>query len=102
MHVYLLAASLSLGLITLSGCVTPRPEHETSLSGTVVVVGNEPFTRLAVQGEAGKTLILRCAPEIQKKLVQLQGRRVTLRVLPAGRAPEGEQVEVVRVEETLP
>jgi hypothetical protein len=45
------------------------------VKGYIAIVGNEPFTKLAVQSDDNKTFILQCSKELEKELWKNQGNR---------------------------
>jgi hypothetical protein len=49
--------------------------NENVVKGYIAVVGNEPFSKLAVQSDDNKTFILECSKELEKELWQNQGTR---------------------------
>jgi hypothetical protein len=64
---------LMLGLEACScGCGST---NEKVVKGYIAIVGNEPFTKLAIQSDDTKTYILECSKELEKELWQKQGIR---------------------------
>jgi hypothetical protein len=55
-------------------------ETPATYVGTVVVIGNEPFTKLALQTAEGKILQLSCDGDAEKLLRGSQGKLVRLHV----------------------
>ena len=45
-----------------------------SFTGTITVVGNEPFTNLALQVSGGETYLLECEKELAESLAKEQGK----------------------------
>jgi len=46
---------------------------EKSVRGTITVIGNEPFTKLAIKTDDGKIFILQCSKELNDELWKKQG-----------------------------
>jgi hypothetical protein len=49
--------------------------NDNIVKGYIAVVGNEPFTRLAIQSDDNKTYILQCSDELKNDLWKHQGNR---------------------------
>ena len=74
---FLILATLILLAFAFFGC-SPRPDEvEQSITGRIAVVGNEPFTKLALQ-TYNETFILKCDDAMKQELWQLQGAMVTV------------------------
>lgn len=54
-----------------------RPDDK-KVSGTVKVIGNEPFTSLALQTAEGKTYVLQCSSNLRTVLLNHQGYQTTV------------------------
>ena len=66
--------------VFLIGCQHPVPKNEavyTTIKGKIYVVGNEPFTELAIQTENEKTYTLR--GDLVLELKSMQGQWVKLK-----------------------
>ena len=77
----LFTAFLLISLFTALGCSSSKKDNnaEKSLTGQIEVVGNEPFTHLAVKRVgAEKTYILQCDSTSKSLLEQNQGKRVKI------------------------
>ena len=48
--------------------------QSNAVKGYIAVVGNEPFTKLAIQTDDNKTYILQCSKELHDELWKQQGR----------------------------
>jgi hypothetical protein len=55
-------------------------DDAAAVTGTVVIIGNEPFTSPAVQLPDGGILRIICAKETETQLRAIQGKRVRLQV----------------------
>ena len=73
-------AFLLISLFSALGCSSSKKDNnvEKNLSGKIEVVGNEPFTHLAVRVGAEKTYILQCDSTSKNLLEQNQGKRVKI------------------------
>jgi hypothetical protein len=68
-------------------------KEEIQVTGRVYVMGNEPFTQVAIQSDDGKVYAL--IGEYDKALRSLQGKRLTIKGKLSGKTPRGaEAVEV--------
>lgn len=79
-NIFIVLVLFSAMGVLISGCSGSKgtiSENET-MTGTIKVVGNEPFTRLALQTSEGKTYILECQKEARALLLQHQGYQVTI------------------------
>ena len=75
MKKYFLAGILIITIFLLFiGCTGKA----NTISGTVFVSGNEPFTYLALKGEDGTFYKLNCDEPIEKELWSKQGQVVSL------------------------
>lgn len=75
MNKYILAGiSIIIILIVLFGCTGKT----NTLSGTIFVSGNEPFTYLALKGEDDKYYRLECEDTLKKELWSMQSQVVKL------------------------
>ena len=63
-------------ILSIIGCAGNYNTNQ--LSGTLYVVGNEPFTYLALDTKDGTVYKIECADSLKKELWQLQGNTVTL------------------------
>jgi hypothetical protein len=62
-------------------------EEEIQVTGRIYVMGNEPFTQVALQLDDGKVYAL--IGEYDKDLRALQGRRLTIKGKLSGKTPQG-------------
>jgi len=66
--------------------------------GQIYVIGNEPFTKLALKVEDGRTYTLDCDKEVATMLLQHQGQNVKLIAKAAAKRPEGHSLQVIQAE----
>ncbi len=52
--------------------------QSNAVKGFIVVVGNEPFTKLAIKLDNGKNYLLDCSEELKKELWKQQGNYYTV------------------------
>jgi hypothetical protein len=64
----------------LLGCTISKEtaSEKKTFTGTLKVVGNEPFTSLALQTSTGKTFILQCPSNLRRILLNHQGYQTTV------------------------
>lgn len=70
------------------------------ISGIIMLVGNEPFTKLAVMVDDTTTYILNAPEEIEKELKMNQGNYYSITYKDNGKSPRGETIEVIKIEKT--
>jgi hypothetical protein len=90
----LAAVSLLLILFGIIGAGSMKGgEEEIQVTGRVYVMGNEPFTQVAIQLDSGKIYAL--IGEYDKPLRNLQGKRLSVFGKLSGKTPRGaEAIEV--------
>jgi len=96
-------STLMLGLsalLVLFGCKsTTMPLREQGeLRGAVNVIGNDPFTKLALGIDEQKSVVLLCSPEIEKYLRGHQGQLAKVTYDGTSQVPEGQAVRVTKAE----
>jgi len=76
----ILIAFLLVSLFAASGCSSSKKDSNAvkNITGKIEVVGNEPFTHLAVRVGAEKAYILQCDSTSKSLLEQNQGKRVKI------------------------
>ena len=96
------ALGVCLVLSTEQGCTgSGQFSGGGTIVGTVAVIGNMPFTRLALRLGEQTSYVLLCEPALGDTLRAWQGRRVKLRFRGGGTVPEGPALHV-REAELLP
>lgn len=90
----LAVVSLLLILFGIVGAGTMKGgEEEIQMTGRVYVMGNEPFTQVAIQLDNGKVYAL--VGEYDKELRALQGKRLSVKGKWSEKTPRGaEAIEV--------
>jgi hypothetical protein len=68
------------------------------LIGQIYVVGNDPFTKLAVQISSAKMLILKCDKETETLLWKHQGEDVKITYKGTTPDPDGTALKVIKAE----
>ena len=74
-------------------------EEESYVKGYITVVGNEPFTKLAVMTDDTKIYLLQCSEELRDQLWKQQG---TYYYVTYGDLREQEGVTTIVVEKVIP
>lgn len=64
---------LLLSIILISACCNCGQKEDNYLKGEIVVVENEPFTRLALKINNNSVYFLECSESLKKELWQKQG-----------------------------
>jgi hypothetical protein len=91
------SVAVTVLLLVLSGIIGEGSmkggEEEVQVTGRIYVMGNEPFTQVAIQLDDGKVYAL--TGEYDKDLRALQGKRLTIKGKLSGKTPRGaEAIEV--------
>jgi hypothetical protein len=91
------SVAVTVLLLVLSGIIGAGSmkggEEEVQVTGRIYVMGNEPFTQVAIQLDDGKVYAL--TGEYDKDLRALQGKRLTIKGKLSGKTPRGaEAIEV--------
>jgi hypothetical protein len=84
--------------VLISGCASSKDAltENGAITGMLKVVGNEPFTRLALQAADGKTYILECSKELRGLLLQHQGYQTTVEYDSVRQSFEGTTLHVIQ------
>ncbi len=72
--------------------------EQGELNGKVAVIGNEPFTKLALELDDRNSIVLLCPPEIEKYLRGHQGQQARVTYDGTSQVPEGQAVKVTLAE----
>lgn len=65
---------LAITVLTYGCCNCGKNIAEGSaVSGKIIIIGNDPFTKLAIQTDDEKVYILECSEELRKELWNKQG-----------------------------
>ena len=72
--------------------------EQGELRGKVFVIGNDPFTRLALTLDERNSVVLLCPPEVEKYLRSHQGEIIKVTYQGTSRVPEGQAVRVTSAE----
>lgn len=70
--------TLTLFSIGLSACCNCGENDKITLKGEIVIVGNEPFTQLALKLDNSKIYLLECDDILRKELWNKQGSRYAI------------------------
>ena len=60
-------------LFSACSCNCGKDTNENMVKGYITVVGNEPFTKLAIKTDDNKIYTLRCSKEMKENLLKQQG-----------------------------
>jgi len=88
--------------LLFAACTGERETTKGTITGTIYVIGNEPFTSLAVEDSHGKMLRLSASKEQQQQLKDLQGKKVEVRYSRIDTTAEGITLTVDEVKEISP
>ena len=99
----LLLTSLSFIILTFLLCTSCSSSQKcendlTYHTGTITVVGNEPFTNLALQVSGEKTYLLDCGEELTRKLWKEQGKTYKIGFCKTEKKPRGTALIVIEAE----
>jgi hypothetical protein len=89
--------ALLTAIILLSGCGPSRETFDPPLTmtGQIMVVGNEPFTRLAVHLGNEKVYLISCNDNTRRLLLGNQGRIAKLVYSEIRETERGDELEVL-------
>ncbi len=96
----LLAALLILVAVASDGCSSSKTTFDTpqKITGEITVIGNEPFTKLAVRVENGKTFLINGSEEIRKLLLSHQGNIAEIFYTEIENKDSVDEIEVTKIE----
>jgi hypothetical protein len=75
-----------------------REEAGSIVVGTIQIIGNEPFTRVAIESASGQTYILKCQKEVEDLLRNNQGKLARVHFRDIEHDSRGTAVSVLRAE----
>jgi hypothetical protein len=95
---------LSIVLLTfflLSGCCNcgNTAKEDNSVQGIITIIGNVPFTKLAIRTKDEKVFVLKCSKELKDELWKNQGN---LYLIKFGDQREEEGMQTLIVEKVIP
>lgn len=90
---------LLLSMVLISACCNCGQKEDKYLVGEIVVVENEPFTRLALKLNNNGVYLLECSDALNKELRQKQGSFYSI-MFRESRIENG--IPVLIVEEAMP
>jgi len=84
----------------LIGCASSKSVFSVpqKMTGVIMVVGNEPLTRIAIRNEGGAVYLINGDQEIREKLLSHQGRIAMISYNTMVHTPRGIEIGVVGVE----
>ena len=85
---------LAVVALLVAGCASSKVAGSGKISGVVQVIGNEPFTSVAIQSADGKTYRISTTREIEQRLRLLQGQTIELQYSELSSSPEGVKIVV--------
>jgi len=88
-------------VISFSGCCNCSKNTNGSniIKGYITVVGNEPFTKLAIRADDNKIYVLQVSKELQDELLKKQGNHYYIKY---GEIREEQGETILVVEEVIP
>lgn len=99
---FILASVIIAAVVSFAGCSCNCGKNSNELNfvkGYITVVGNEPFTKLAIRTDDNKTFLLQLSNELKEKLWKEQG---TYYYITYGDIREQEGVATIVVEKVIP
>jgi uncharacterized protein YcfL len=85
-----------------NGCSSHKETIRGTIQGTIFVVGNEPFTALAVEVSQERMYRIASSADIRQHLLALQGKKVELQYSSVDTTAEGITLQVERFQEVSP
>jgi uncharacterized protein YcfL len=89
-------------LLLTDGCSSHKETIRGTIQGTVFVVGNEPFTALAVEVSQGKMYRIATSADIRQHLLALQGKKVEVQYSRIDTLAEGITLQLEKFQEVSP
>ena len=96
---FLLLLIFSISLIFVSGCASSEVAIQDPVVGIIKVVGNDPFTNLAIEINNKVSYILECTEDVKKELLKNQGKVFEIKY---NSVKNNEQGVVLVVEKAIP
>ena len=97
---FIVIGVVCFSLATFPGCRHAREAEGMqaggTLRGTVYVIGNEPFTALALQDSLGRMHRVHGPKKLEDLLFQRQGKVVTVTIVGTTQSPDGPVTEIDR------
>lgn len=86
-------------MLLLASCFSSKTIFDIpqKVTGEIMVVGNEPFTKLAVRTASDKVYIIRCDRENRQILLSHQGKIAELAYNEIQKTRGGEEISVIGV-----
>ncbi|MGK9476561.1 hypothetical protein [Melioribacter sp. OK-6-Me] len=98
---FIAVATLALVVLSLNACCTCKniPYESGKIKGSIVIIGNEPFSKLALKTDDDNVYILKCKPDVERELWKKQGNyyQVTF-----SKTEKGDRAIVLVVDEIVP
>lgn len=93
-------AAFCAPLVLSSACsgTGGNQDSDSIVVGRIQVIGNEPFTRVAIETTSGETFILKCEESLEELLRGNQGKLVRVHFRGTERDPRGTALSVLRAE----
>lgn len=92
---------LTMAMIGVT-CAGEKEAAKGTIQGTIYVIGNEPFTSLAVEVSEGRMYRLSTSTETRQRLLALQGRKVMVEYSRIDTTAEGITLSVDKFKEIAP
>lgn len=71
----LIFASLLFAAFSINACCSCKTQaDENMIEGIITVIGNEPFTKLALNVDDNKYYVLDCSDELRSEFMKSQGK----------------------------
>ncbi len=88
-----------MSMLILAGCSSSRTVFDVpkKIAGEIMVVGNEPFTRLAVRTRAGEVYLISCDDKMEQTLLSHQGKIAEVAYNEIDEKRSGKEIKVISV-----
>jgi uncharacterized protein YcfL len=94
--------TIPITLLLTNGCSSHKETIRGTVQGTVFVVGNEPFTTLAVEVSQGKMYRIATSTDVRQHLLALQGKKVEVQYSRIDTLADGITLQVEKFREVSP
>ena len=85
-------------VLCVAGCSSSKTVFDVprKMTGVVMMVGNEPFTSLAVRTDESKVYLIKCVGDVRQMLLSSQGKRVEVFYIGIEKKKPVDEIEVVK------
>jgi hypothetical protein len=81
-----------------AGCSSSKIMFDAprKLTGVIMIVGNEPFTRLSIRTDEKSVYLIKCGHDLKRMLLANQGKKVIVFYIGIEEKEPADEIDVVR------